>query len=1055
MRRIGIILVFCTLWATNGFAVSRTSGTSAASTRAGTPTQHVRTQTTTSRKAVHISAPQTKTVSRSTVKTTNSPRSVTTRNTTTPTRTGVVSRAATITTSETRTGAEYELCKNAYFACMDQFCQLKNDEYRRCSCSDRISSLQSERDNLQQAAEQLTAFNENLDIVGKTAAQAAAMNTASDGELALSKDNSASKALLTAIMNSIRGTDSRVENSKLSDLNSVDLSFDTANSFGTSDVGQTIAAYNGQALYSAVYPQCRTAVRPSCNDASLQRAVNAYLMAIEQDCNTVQTAIANKKKETHAAIRESGSMLDMARAENHKAHNSDDAATCLANVEAAILSEEVCGFNYHKCLDNGEYIDVTTGAPIAGVVDFYKLGTLLTFNSERTNPDQKLAQNSKNRTFVNNFEKRVKQFAEPALDKCVDDADTVWADYLNKAMLDIYYAQQSKVREIKQGCFDFVSACYMNSDTAMTNAMRELVAAQTTVLNPNVITLNQSLCSDYIASCNNMFDGQIVAEYIDNRQDTDVLTACRAVAKQCFDNYGGVNYENFYYPSSGLFSTGSAPDWFALYEFECDDIDRTNCVQKDGYKSECAQQLAAIDSCSNLVEEAFGGFNLYTYTGSTQVEDNNIYGKYAYNNQIRLLRPSGIATEVYNQIIDILQTQCSNLDGKFMNVQNLALYADNYAWNSFCSATFNNSNSRYHDIYQSYSIGKTVHECINSLLDYGIFLSNLDNSNNSDVLRPRTREAQIQVQCTDTYYPENMCPNNYDKNVDIQSWGACLCWENGGRRSNNGTSTRCTYSFPVQSLVTYDIKFTEDGSNQTYSSQQNTTHGLNNSCDATFYTDSNRMEFNNVATLINASDNTSRRTYYWSTGNFTLWPNTVTDPSDTPTEQDWCTANINSSNQVCPFGVKINANTNECNNCPFDWVTTIYCPVGYEKLAEAETQSIQPNNGLPSVQLRDSLLCTTTNSTIPQGSPNYQKHGPTTCPEGYTSTATKCVKNSTNLDPNAADEINIMCCPKNYLIVSTDSSHLCKPLGSLTSVTQSTPEPMPISKIIMGEEFPE
>ena len=149
----------------------------------------------------------------------------------------------------------------------------------------------------------------------------------------------------------------------LSSLNSVNMSFDTANSFGTSSVGQTIAAYNGQALYSAVYPQCRDAVSTSCNTASLQRAVNAYLMAIEQDCNTVQTAINAKQKETHAAIRESSAMLDMARAENHQKHNSDNIATCLANVESAILSEEVCGANYHKCLDNGEY----PGASFAGI----------------------------------------------------------------------------------------------------------------------------------------------------------------------------------------------------------------------------------------------------------------------------------------------------------------------------------------------------------------------------------------------------------------------------------------------------------------------------------------------------------------------------------------------------------------------------------------------------------------------------------------------------------------------------------------------------------------
>ena len=386
MRRLGIILVFCAFWATDGIAASRVSGapnqkTTVSTTRAGANTQQVRTKTVTSRQSVRVTKPKQKTVNRTatTHKATaivDATRTLTNRAKTRTLGRAAINVVARAATTETRTGAEYEQCKNAYFECMDQFCQLKSDEYRRCSCNDRITSLQTARDKLTQAGEQLAAFNENLDIVGKTAAQATAMNTASDGELALTKDKSASKALLTAIMNTIRGDDAKVENSQLSDLNSIDLSFDSTNSFGMEDVGQVVASYNGAALYSAVYPQCRNAVKSNCNDASLQRAVNAYLMAIEQDCNTVQTAINKKQKETHAAIRESSSMLDMARAENHKNHNSDDIATCLTNVETAVLSEEVCGKNYHKCLDNGEYIDVTTGAPIAGVVDFYKLGQM-------------------------------------------------------------------------------------------------------------------------------------------------------------------------------------------------------------------------------------------------------------------------------------------------------------------------------------------------------------------------------------------------------------------------------------------------------------------------------------------------------------------------------------------------------------------------------------------------------------------------------------------------------------------------------------------------------
>lgn len=904
MRRIGIILVFCTFLATGGFAASRVQNTSP-TTRAGTTTQRVKTQSLATRPTTRVATQKTTSRTAKNI-TTNVNRTISNRQNTTSARAGVVARA----TTDTQIGAEYEQCKTAYFACMDQFCQLKNDDYRRCSCSDRITSLQSARDNLVQAGEQLMAFNENLDIVGKTAAQATAMNTASQGELALSGDKSASSALLSAIMDSIRGTSPRVENNLLSSLNSVNMSFDTANSFGTSSVGQTIAAYNGQALYSAVYPQCRDAVSTSCNTASLQRAVNAYLMAIEQDCNTVQTAINAKQKETHAAIRESSAMLDMARAENHQKHNSDNIATCLANVESAILSEEVCGANYHKCLDNGEYINVATGAPIAGVIDFYKLGTMLSFTSGRSNADQKLAQNPNNRTFVTNFEKRVKQFAEPALDKCYDDANTVWTDYLNKALLDIYYAQQSKVDEIKQGCFDFVSACYMNGSTAMTEAMQGLVAAQTTVLKPNNLNLNRSLCSDYIASCNNMFNGNIVKDYINHRHDTDSLTACRAVVQQCFDNYGGQNYENFYNPSSGLFASGEAPKWFALYEYD------SKGNQVPGYASECAKQLAEIDACKDKdnIERVFGGFDYYAIS--------DIFQRYKFNEQPRVLRPSGIATEVYNQIIDILQTNCTNLDGKFMTIQNLALdeYKNSYSKTNFCQETFHNSGSRYNGLYQAYSIGKKANKVIIKL-------------------QPTYQQASTTTQTThqvssiftplqpNKHISENMCPRDYETQIDVQSWGACLCWEKGGRRSNDGTSKRCSTSFPVLSLSQYEETKTQTSSS--YASPQ-TVHGLNYSCDTTFATDTSGTQ-----------------------GSFNIWPYEILSTANFPTNQDWCTVpttSINNKNQVCPFGTSVDQTTGKCKECPADWTTngttctSQNCPTGYTFGTVSNENVCYPNN---------------------------------------------------------------------------------------------------------------
>ena len=669
---------------------------------------------------------------------------------------------------------------------------------------------------MQQAGQQLTVFTENLDVVGMTAAQATAMRTASEGENALTSDTSASKALLQAIMNSIRGDDTTV-GGKYSDLNSINLAFDTTNAFGMSDSGQVIAAYNGVNLYNAVYPQCRNAVRNDCTDAQLQRAVTAYLMAIEQDCNTVQTAIEEKQKQMKSAVREGSAMLDLARVENRQKHNSDDIATCLNNVESAVLSEEVCGAGYHKCLDNGEFIDIATGAPIAGVVKFYELGNLLTFNDGVDASSQKLAKIPNNRTFVQNFERRVKKFAQPALDKCTEQADVVWDEYLDKAMLDIYYAQKAKVSEIKQGCFDFVSACYMNGDSALTAAMKELTGDSGVVLQPAKVALSTQMCRDYVDSCNNMFDNNIIKDYIANRQDTDTLTACRAVVKQCFDKFGGTGYENFYYPYSGLFTTGNAPDWFTLYEIGPAGDINLGVTDVNGkpiygtYKSECAKQVAKIDACSNpkIIEQAFGGFDImktvsakrikpqdiiyyYPSDGDSTDTATNKYGQLANmysrlnngdNNTFELksetiplddgtdngkptdllvlyrreLRPTGVATEIYNQIVDILTTQCINLQGRFIEIQ--FIKPGTYDADNLCLATFTGS---------EYDAPQLNNKDLYSLINiFGIGEK------------------------------EDMCPRDYNLGVDTTSWGACLCWENGGRRSKWGSSAKCIAALPV------------------------------------------------------------------------------------------------------------------------------------------------------------------------------------------------------------------------------------------------------------------
>jgi hypothetical protein len=653
---------------------------------------------------------------------------------------------------------------------MDLFCQMKDDTYLRCSCSDRVFDFEEIIENYQDVNTQLTEFAENLDVVGLSREEALAMKTASEGEKALLEDKTASKQLLQAIMNSIRGEDSTVTG-KYKDLNSINLSSDLSYAFGTDDSGQVIASYNGTALYKAVYPKCRNIVKEECNNASLQRAVNAYLMTIEQDCNSVEAKLQQQRKDLKRATHEQSALLDLARVQNRQEHNSDDVATCLANVEEAIQSEEVCGSDYHKCLDYGQFIDVTTGAPLTGVADFYKLGELLTFRVDSDLKDQKLSSIQNNRAFVQFFESKTKKFAADSLDRCIEDADYVWQQYLDKALLDIYYAQQDKVKTIKQSCLDLVGACYYKQTGSINNAMANLSGDLTLLLTPAAISLTTDMCDNYIKSCNNMFADDIITTYINNRDTNDTTKACRSVALQCFESFGGTGYENFYYTQSGLFAPGEAIDWFSLYEYKTD----INSEVTTKILSPCAQQLAETPGCETELETVFGGFDKY-------VNQNNefVYSRIGDTDKERQIRPSGVATEIYYKILDSLSTYCAGLNGYFVEYK----YATQYGYkpDNFCKIASNDMNSVFY-----------INEYFNS----------------PDSLAYWYHFIQ----------EENMCPLNYSIAVDTQSWGMCSCWENGGYRSKNGSLQTCRPILPALAgdsdpQCSADILCTEDSEDE-------------------------------------------------------------------------------------------------------------------------------------------------------------------------------------------------------------------------------------------------
>lgn len=615
-----------------------------------------------------------------------------------------VSRSAT-KKQETKIGLEYQKCKSSYFDCMDQFCKMKNDEYKRCSCSNRISNFEDIKTVLNEAGDKLTVFNENLNSVSMTKNQASSMKTETEGENALTEDVSASKSLLQAIMNSIKGEEKNTVSGKYSKLNSVSLE-ESDNDLNDNDL---ISNYNGAELYKVVFQKCKNVVKGDCNTSTLQRSVTAYLMEIEKDCNTLQTVFDAKQKKMTNAVREGNAMLDLARVENRKKHNSDDLNMCVANVEKAILQEEVCGEKYKKCLDNGKYINTTNGEPIFGVADFNKLANVLSFDekSKISKTSQKLREYESNKMFISNFENRVKKYANDALDKCRDDKDFVWQQYLDKALLEIYYLQQDKVQEVRNTCLKYVTECYKNKDITFDKIKSGLTKNGNLNVLPREMVLKQNLCEKYINSCDKMFASNdnnegVVQEYIKTISDDNLKKTCENIVNNCFNNYGGDNYQNFYLRQSNLYTKNNPIfDWFSVFQVEAKPYDPNNPssnnekeIKNPPIVSPCFKKIYdEIKECKKFALDIFGGYIKVVYkTGSDEpavsyipytIESSDKKDQIVLkikNQNYGYIEPTrGIAWNIISKIYNILSLDCRTKKGSFINQNSIyQVYEEKY-----------------------------------------------------------------------------------------------------------------------------------------------------------------------------------------------------------------------------------------------------------------------------------------------------------------------------------------------------------------------------------------
>lgn len=410
----------------------------------------------------------------------------------------VVGRAATLQTNSTPTsfGAEYETCRDAYFACMDQFCAYTDETYRRCICSSRLNEIKQKQSAITNSSDSLNNFHDlNMDVINKSTEEVRAMTSATIGEQIASStsDKSDSAQQLSAISDVLSKTKSK----SLSTAGTLDAGGDIKSIWTTTDLasGANIANLTGESLYNAVNAQCSEMVESQCSSSILNMVISAYGMYIENDCSALNTNLIGKKNSANAAIRETGREMSVARLDSYNAHNSLSINDCISSIRKDLTANTACGTDFVHCWDvTGLYLNIDTGEPIYST-NFYNLENQISLSGNILN-------NQTNHMIVNTLNNK-KVYAQSSLDKCRDLSNDIWDEFMRQAIIEIHQKQLEKIRDVKTECLSVVNQCY---DTKRDQLKDFSNVKDNTLLGLKLETV-EDLCREKLDTCSNLYGG--------------------------------------------------------------------------------------------------------------------------------------------------------------------------------------------------------------------------------------------------------------------------------------------------------------------------------------------------------------------------------------------------------------------------------------------------------------------------------------------------------------------------------------------------------------------
>ena len=266
-----------------------------------------------------------------------------------------------------------DFCKAQYTSCMDNFCNVLDDNQGRCSCSKHIKNYAKTEEALKAATEALQDVAQQIQYVGLSADEIETLFTQTEAEIQMqsTQDNTQLKNDLDRIKNLIvdvkGGSASTVSDagmgfnlSGLLDFSIDSTGFDLASLFGTTTADtSSISNQRGETLYKTAAARCKSAVLTNCAAQGVDISViaNSYDMEIDKQCIAYERSLTDTNAEMNQTVRNAKGVLQRARLMVAQQKNSYDLRGCVNALDSCMQDDYVCGTDYEYCLDpTGKYI---------------------------------------------------------------------------------------------------------------------------------------------------------------------------------------------------------------------------------------------------------------------------------------------------------------------------------------------------------------------------------------------------------------------------------------------------------------------------------------------------------------------------------------------------------------------------------------------------------------------------------------------------------------------------------------------------------------------------